>query len=79
VELRCLAAEDMATRRITTRPPGNSDVTPEIAAALAGQQNGWETAHRVDISRPLEDSVQEAHAVWRRAIYASGLRRSAGP
>jgi hypothetical protein len=77
VELRCLAAENMTAHRITTRPPGNSDVTPEIAAALAGQPCGWDTACPVDTSRSLEHSAQAAHDAWRRAIYAPGLQTSA--
>ena len=64
----CAATVDMAADRIRTRRPGNSDVTPEIAAALAAQHNGWDTAHRMDTSRPLEDSLQEAHDVWLGAI-----------
>jgi uncharacterized protein len=68
VELVCSATADMAAGRITTRRPGNSDVTPEIAATLAAQNNGWDTAHRVDTSRVLERSVQDAHDVWHRAI-----------
>jgi uncharacterized protein len=77
VELRCLAAENMTAHRITTRPAGNSDVTPEIAAALAGQQGDWDTAHPVDTSRSLEHSLQTAHDAWRRAIYVPGLHRTA--
>ena len=77
VEVRCLAAEDMAAHRITKRPLGNSDVTPEIAAALAVQQGGWDTAYPVDTSRSLEHSVQAAHDAWRRAIYAPGPQRTA--
>jgi hypothetical protein len=77
VELVCLAAENMTADRITTRPPGNSDVTPEIAAALAGQPCGWDTARPVDTSRSLEHSVQAAHDAWCRAIYAPGLQRTA--
>ncbi len=68
VELVCTATADTAADRITTRPPGNSDVTPEIAATLATQHTGWDTAHRMDTSRPLEDSVQKAHDVWLGAI-----------
>lgn len=68
VELMCVATADMATGRITTRRPGNSEVTPEIATALAAQQNGWDTAHRIDTSRVLERSLEEAHEVWLRAI-----------
>ena len=68
VELMCSATADMAADRITTRRPGNSDVTPNIAAELAVWQDGWETADRVDTSRSLEHSVDKAHDVWRRAI-----------
>ena len=68
VELMCVATADMATGRITTRRPGNSEVTPEIATALAAQQNDWDTAHRIDTSRALERSLEEAHEVWRRVI-----------
>jgi uncharacterized protein len=78
VELMCFATVETAADRITTRPRGNSDAIPEIAAALAVPHKGWDTAHRVNTSRPLEHSVQEAHDVWRRAIHAPGLRRSAG-
>jgi hypothetical protein len=52
-------------------------VTPEIAAALAAQNNGWHTAHRVNTSQALEHAVQEAHDVWRRAICAFSLQGSA--
>jgi uncharacterized protein len=68
VELMCTAAVDTATGRIKTRRPGNSDATPEIATALAAQHAGWDAAHRMDTSRPLEDSLREAHDVWCRAI-----------
>jgi aminoglycoside phosphotransferase family enzyme/predicted kinase len=68
VELMCSVTADMAADRIKTRRPGNSEVTPEIAEALAAQQNGWDTAHRLDTSRALEYLVREADEVWRRAI-----------
>ncbi|HUH69476.1 MAG TPA: AAA family ATPase [Mycobacterium sp.] len=67
-ELMCSATVDLAAGRITTRGPGNSDVTPEIAAALAAQHAGWDTAHRIDTSGTLEELVREAHDVWRRAV-----------
>lgn len=66
VELMCAATNDTASGRITTRPPGNSEVTPEIAAALAAERAGWDTAHRVDTSRTLEDSARQALDAWRR-------------
>jgi uncharacterized protein len=77
VELMCVATVDTAADRITTRRPGNSDVTPDIAAALAVQQNGWDTAYRVDTTRSVEHSVRDAHDVWCRAIYAPGPQTSA--
>jgi predicted kinase len=68
VELMCTAAVDAAADRIRTRQPGSSDATPEIATALAAQRTGWDTAHRMATSRPLEDSVRQAHDVWLAAI-----------
>ncbi len=68
VELMCSAAVDTATGRIKTRQPGDSDVTPEIATTLAAQHTGWDSAHRIDTSRSLEDSLRETHDIWRRAI-----------
>ncbi len=68
VELMCSATVDMAADRIKTRRPGNSDVIPEIAAALAAQHAGWDTAHLIDTSRNREDVVEEAHDIWRRAV-----------
>ncbi|WP_081258548.1 AAA family ATPase [Mycobacterium kansasii] len=64
VELLCTAPVDTAADRVRTRQPGNSDATPQIAATLAAQHNGWDTAHPVATSRPLEFSVREAHDVW---------------
>lgn len=67
VELMCAVPVDAAAGRIKTREPGNSDATPEIAAALAAQHNGWDTAHILQTDRPLEDSLREARDIWRRA------------
>ncbi len=68
VELMCSATVDSAAGRITARQPGSSEVTPEIAAAMAARHSGWDTAHRIDTSRASEDSVRAAHEVWRRAV-----------
>ncbi len=65
VELRCVAGTDTAAGRITTRAPGNSEVTPQIAAAMAAQQADWDTAQRIDTSGPPEDSARRALDVWR--------------
>ena len=68
VELMCTATVDTAADRIRTRQPGSSEVTPEIATMLAAEpaalQTGWDTAHQVNTSRPLEDSVRQAHDIW---------------
>jgi predicted kinase len=79
VELRCVATNDTAAERITTRRRGNSDVTPEIAAALASRNTGWDTAYSVDTSGSLEASVVAAQDVWCQAIYAPGMRITARP
>ena len=68
VEFMCSATVGTAAGRITSRRPGNSEVTPEIAAAMAAQHSGWDTADRIDTSGALEDSAREALDVWRRAI-----------
>ena len=76
VELMCTTTIDTAAGRITTRRPGNSDATPEIAAALAVQNDGWDIAHRVNTSQAIEHSVRDGHDVWCRAVYASGPQAS---
>lgn len=68
VELMCASTVDTAAGRITTRRPGNSEVTPEIAAAMAAERAGWDTAHRIDTSGAVEDSARVALDAWRRAI-----------
>ncbi|MDC9004208.1 AAA family ATPase [Mycobacterium marinum] len=69
VELLCTLPVDMAADRIITRAPGNSEVTAEIAATMAAQHAGWDTALPMDTSRPIEFSLNEAHDAWCRAIY----------
>ncbi|WP_156685542.1 bifunctional aminoglycoside phosphotransferase/ATP-binding protein [Mycobacterium sp. Marseille-P9652] len=64
IEMVCAAADDTAADRIRTRPTGNSEVTPEIAAAMAARPAGWDTAHRIDTSRDPEVVAHEAHGVW---------------
>ena len=68
VEYMCSATVDMAAGRIKTRRRGSSEVTPEIAAALAARQVGWDSAHPIDTSRTLEHLVREVHDIWSRAV-----------
>jgi predicted kinase len=67
VELACAAPLDATVSRIRTRTGTTSQVTPEIAAALAGPegQTGWPGAHRIDTTRDLAESVAEALEICR--------------
>lgn len=67
VEFVCSATAGVAADRIKTRPAGNSEVTPEIAAALAAGHADWAGAHRIDTSRSPDLVAREAHDVWARA------------
>lgn len=68
IEIMCAAEVGMTADRIQTRAAGNSDATPEIAAALAARPNTWEQAYRIDTSQPLASSVAQALDVWRQVI-----------
>ena len=65
VELACVASLDTSGARIRTRTNTTSQVTPEIATALAGHDSSWPQAHRIDTSRILGDSVAEALHICR--------------
>lgn len=67
VEFVCAATAGVAADRIKTRPAGNSEVTPEIAAALAAGHVDWAGAHRIDTSRSPDLVAREAHDLWARA------------
>ncbi|WP_374022524.1 AAA family ATPase [Mycobacterium sp. HNNTM2301] len=67
VELMCSVQPQAAGGRIATRPPGNSEVTPEIAAVLAAQRAGWDSAHIVDTSRGPDLVARKAHDLWARS------------
>ncbi|OBF09734.1 hypothetical protein A5730_00610 [Mycobacterium sp. ACS4054] len=67
VEFVCAATADVAAERIKTRPAGNSEVTPEIAAALAAGHADWNGAHRIDTSRRPDLVAREARDLWTHA------------
>ncbi|BBX22431.1 hypothetical protein MTER_18420 [Mycolicibacter terrae] len=67
-EILCVAPADVAADRIRNRAPGNSDATPQIAAALTAEDFEWDTAHRIDTSQPLDHCVRAARELWRAAI-----------
>ncbi|WP_225850461.1 bifunctional aminoglycoside phosphotransferase/ATP-binding protein [Streptomyces sp. HPF1205] len=65
VALRCHVPRDVAAARLRTRPPGASDAGPEVAAAMAANEQPWEGAVAVDTSVPLESAVARALAAVR--------------
>ncbi|WP_156751897.1 bifunctional aminoglycoside phosphotransferase/ATP-binding protein [Mycobacterium sp. E2497] len=67
VEFVCSVTADVAADRIRTRPAGNSEVTPAIAAALAAGHADWDGAHRIDTSRRPDLVAHEAQDLWVRA------------
>lgn len=71
VELACAAPLDATVNRIRSRTDTTSQVTPEIATALAdhagGPRDGWPGAHRIDTTREPAESVAEALDICRTA------------
>lgn len=59
-ELVCVAPTDATLARIETRTATTSQVTPEIAAALAGRGGEWPPGSSIDTTRDLAESVAEA-------------------
>jgi uncharacterized protein len=58
VELRCVAAPEIADRRMLTRPRGASDAGPEIAAKIAAAAEPWPGAIAIDTG--LHDATAAA-------------------
>lgn len=68
-EFACTASLDATVDRIRTRTDTTSQVTPEIATALAERtQDSWPGAHRIDTTVPLADSVAQAQEICCLAI-----------
>jgi len=69
VEFVCTTALETAVGRIRSRVGGTSQVTPEIATALAGSagagDNGTPGAHIIDTGREPAESVAEAVGICR--------------
>lgn len=61
VELACMVPLEEAEARIVNRAGTTSEATPRIASAMAHDEHTWDGAHDIDTSRPLGDSVAEAH------------------
>lgn len=69
IELCCVAPLDATVARVRVRAETASQVTPEIAVALAERDEGvWAGAHRIDTTRAQSASVAEARDICARAI-----------
>ncbi|MDR3660206.1 MAG: AAA family ATPase [Mycobacterium sp.] len=68
VELECTAPLAIARERIGNRTDGTSEVTAEIAEAMAREHISWPEAHRIDTTAPLIASVDMATTVCRSAL-----------
>lgn len=69
VEFACAAPLEATVGRISTRAATTSQVTPDIALALARRDPGggtWPGAHRIDTTAGPADSVAEALAIVNR-------------
>ncbi len=64
-ELVCAAPLAEAVTRIETRTDTTSQVTPEIAAALASRDSDWPQARRIDTTRAPEAAVADALEICR--------------
>lgn len=64
VEFVCIAPLDATVSRIRSRTETTSQVTPEIATALAERvDDGWAGAHAIDTTGPRQDSVAKARDI----------------
>ncbi|MEZ0053133.1 aminoglycoside phosphotransferase family enzyme/predicted kinase [Mycobacterium sp. MAA66] len=68
VELCCTAPLYIAQNRIAGRCVGASEVTPEIAAAMAQETEIWPEALGIDTSQPVAASVEDAIEMCRSAL-----------
>ncbi|WP_072691116.1 bifunctional aminoglycoside phosphotransferase/ATP-binding protein [Rhodococcus marinonascens] len=64
VELECTTPRDIAIERIGTRPPGDSDATPEVHDAMSRRGAAWTSATAVDTAAAPEESLNAAEQIW---------------
>lgn len=68
VEFCCTVPLSEAVHRVASRGPTASDATPSITTELGDSPTEWPTAHVLDTSRPLADTVAEAQRVCLDAV-----------
>jgi predicted kinase len=68
IEFACTTSLAEAAARIENRASTTSDATPDIAKAFAGGDGSWDGAVPIDTSRPITESLIEAHEICCLAI-----------
>ena len=69
VELACVAPVEATAERIRTRTGTTSQVTPEIAAAMARREDAtWAESKVLDTTKPLAETVSAAKDLCRQPI-----------
>nr|WP_156920289.1 bifunctional aminoglycoside phosphotransferase/ATP-binding protein [Segniliparus rugosus] len=67
VELRCVAPQDVAWRRIAARRQSRSDATAEIARDMAADMRPWPTSSEVDTAAEPGAALRAALEAWVQA------------
>jgi len=68
LEFVCWTPVDRAVARVAHRAAGASDANPRIARALTVRDDAWDTAHPLDTSQALTDSIDQAEKLWEKAL-----------
>lgn len=67
IEIRCSAPQSIADARISARNGSQSEATPAIAEAMAGEHTLWPGATVLDTTASLEHTEAAALRIYRRA------------
>ena len=77
--VRCQVPETVAAQRITTRTPGLSDATPQIAHRLAADADPWPEAHPLTTTGTPRESILRAVTSLVPEHRKSPAERHSGP
>jgi hypothetical protein len=64
LEILCATSVDTAVERVRGRTAGASEVTPQIARAVAIRDDTWDTAYPIDTSQALREATDEVEKLW---------------
>ncbi len=67
IEFDCIAPQPVAAERIMRRSGSDSEATPMIAAAMAGENEPWPAATQLDTMTSIAETMDRALQVWRSA------------